>query len=82
MVDINDQNKNLYIQHNQSPAYLSLTEELKSKGVIFTDIFTAVREHSELVKKYFMTKAIKVDEHRLTALHAALLNGGVFLIHS
>ncbi len=47
--------------------------------MIFTDIFTALREHSELVQKYFMTKGIKADEHRLTALHAALVNGGVFL---
>ncbi|MGI2329300.1 Fe-S cluster assembly protein SufD [Planococcus sp. YIM B11945] len=71
--------KNLYIQHNNTPAYLSLSEELKTKGVILTDIFTAIREHSELVGKYFMKEAVKAEEHKLTALHAALLNGGVFL---
>lgn len=71
--------KNLYIQRNQTPAFLTLTEDLKSQGVIFTDIFTAAREHSELVQKYFMTDGVKADEHRLTALHAALLNGGAFL---
>ena len=52
---------------------------MKEQGVILTDIFTASREHSELVKKYFMTDGVKVDEHRLTALNAALMNGGVFL---
>src|SRR5690625_3697462 len=26
-----------------------------------------------------MTDAVSVDEHRLTALHAALMNGGVFV---
>ena len=26
-----------------------------------------------------MTEAVQVDEHRLTALHAALINGGVFV---
>lgn len=26
-----------------------------------------------------MKDAVKIDEHKLTALHAALLNGGVFL---
>lgn len=72
-------NKNLYIQRNQTPAYLSLSEDLKAKGVIFTDIFTAAREHGELLKKYYMTQAINADEHRLTALHAALVNGGAFL---
>ncbi|MDR7079002.1 Fe-S cluster assembly protein SufD [Neobacillus niacini] len=71
--------KNLYIQRNHTPAYISLTEELKGQGVIFTDIFSAVREHGNLVKKYFLTEAVKVDEHRLIALHAALVNGGAFL---
>ncbi|TWT24382.1 Fe-S cluster assembly protein SufD [Planomicrobium sp. CPCC 101110] len=71
--------KNLYIQHNNTPAYLSLSEDLKAKGVILTDIFTAIREHSELVGKYFMKEAVKAEEHKLTALHAALLNGGVFV---
>ena len=35
-----------------------------------------------LLQKYFMKDGVKVDEHQLTALHAALLNGGVFLICS
>jgi Fe-S cluster assembly protein SufD len=71
--------KNLYIQRNQTPAFISLSEELKAQGVIFTDIFTALREHSELVQKYFLTEAVKTDEHRLIAFHAALINGGAFL---
>ncbi|WHY85290.1 Fe-S cluster assembly protein SufD [Neobacillus novalis] len=79
LVDIDAEHKNLYIQHNQTPAFISLSEELKSKGVIFTDIFTAAREHSDQLKKYYMTQAINADEHRLTALNAALVNGGVFL---
>lgn len=73
------ENKNLYIQRNQSPAFLSLSEELKNKGVIFTDLITAAKEHGDLLKKYYMTQAVNADEHRLTALHAALVNGGVFL---
>ncbi|MEH7108461.1 Fe-S cluster assembly protein SufD [Bacillus sp. JJ1764] len=77
LVDLD--NQNLYVQRNQSSAYLSLSETLKNQGVIFTDIFTAAREHGELLKKYYMTQAINADEHRLTALHAALVNGGVFL---
>jgi len=71
--------ENLYIQHNQTAAYVSLNKELADKGVILTDIFTALREHSDLVEKYYMKDAVQVDEHRLTALHAALLNGGVFV---
>lgn len=71
--------KNLYIQRNQTAAYLSLSDDLKNKGVIFTDLFTAARDHAELLQKYLMTNGVKVDEHRLTALHAALINGGAFL---
>ncbi|MGG3468064.1 Fe-S cluster assembly protein SufD [Neobacillus pocheonensis] len=73
------ENKNVYIQRNQTPAFLSISEDLKAKGVIFTDIFTAARDHGDLLKKYYMTQAINADEHRLTALHAALVNGGAFL---
>ncbi|MEH7548714.1 MULTISPECIES: Fe-S cluster assembly protein SufD [Bacillaceae] len=79
LINVEDQNKNLYIQRNQTPAFLTLSEELKSKGVIFTDLLTAAREHGDLLKKYYMTQAINMDENRLTALHAALVNGGVFL---
>ncbi|PAQ13709.1 Fe-S cluster assembly protein SufD [Bacillaceae bacterium SAOS 7] len=79
LIDIEQADKNLYIQRNQTPAFLSVSEELKAQGVIFTDIHTAVKEHSELVEKYFMTEAVNVDEHKLTALHTALMNGGAFL---
>ncbi|QNG60561.1 Fe-S cluster assembly protein SufD [Bacillus sp. PAMC26568] len=79
LINLEDENKNLYIQIDTTPAYTSLSKELKDQGVIFTDIHTAAREHSELVQKYFMTNGVKVDEHRLTALHAAFMNGGVFV---
>ncbi|WP_453994068.1 Fe-S cluster assembly protein SufD [Bacillus nitroreducens] len=78
LIDIEEE-KNIYIQRNNTPAFISLTEEVKANGVIFTDIHTAAREHSDLLQKYFMTEAVKVDEHRLTALHAALVNGGAFV---
>ena len=65
--------------NGSTPAHLKITDELKDNGVIFTDIFTAVKEHGDLVQKYFMTDGVKVDENKLTALHAALLNGGTFL---
>lgn len=78
LVDQEAKDSSLYIQRNNKPAYLQLSKELQEQGVIFTDIFTAAREYSDLVKKYFMT-AVKNDEHRLTALHTAFMNGGTFL---
>jgi Fe-S cluster assembly protein SufD len=79
LVDMDATNQTLYIQRNTTPAFLSVSEELKASGVIFTDIFTAARDHSDLLQKYFMKNGVKVDEHKLTALHAALMNGGIFL---
>ncbi|WP_217588669.1 Fe-S cluster assembly protein SufD [Lentibacillus saliphilus] len=78
-IDQEDVTENLLIQRNQSVAYASISQELKDKGVIFTDIFTALRDHEELVKRYYMKDAVSIDEHRLTALHAALMNGGIFV---
>ncbi|QDP41004.1 Fe-S cluster assembly protein SufD [Radiobacillus deserti] len=78
-IDLEKEHKNLVLQRNHSVAYKSLDPALKEKGVILTDIFTAIQEHSDLVQRYFMKDAVSVDEHKLTALHAALLNGGVFV---
>ncbi|MBU8880815.1 Fe-S cluster assembly protein SufD [Bacillus sp. FJAT-29790] len=79
LIDLEAAEQNLYIQRNNRPTYISVTKELQEKGVIFTDIFTAAREHGDLLQKYFMKEGVQADEHRLTALHAALLNGGAFL---
>ncbi len=70
--------KNLLVQKNASTCFYALSEELKGQGVIFTDLAGALREHADLVQSYLM-KAVAADEHRLAALHAALVNGGVFL---
>lgn len=77
--DVEQAPENLIIQRNNAVAFASISNKLKEQGVIFTDIFTAIKEHGDLVKKYLMKDVVKVDEHRLTALHAALINGGVFI---
>ncbi|MBU8906613.1 Fe-S cluster assembly protein SufD [Desertibacillus haloalkaliphilus] len=79
LIDENVKEHNLIVQRDATPIYTQVSDNLKSKGVIFTDIATAAREHSDLLEKYFMTDAVHVDENRLVALHAALLNGGVFV---
>ncbi len=56
-----------------------ISNELKEQGVIFCDMDTAVREHPDLVQKYFMTQAVKPDEGKFAALHAAMWRGGTFL---
>lgn len=69
---------NLVVQRNSGAVYRSLSKDLADRGVIFTDLETAVREHGELVQKYLL-QAVAQDENRLTALHSALWNGGAFL---
>lgn len=68
----------LLVQRNSGTAYRRLAEELKAKGVIFTDLETACREHSDLVQQHLFT-AIDKDADKLNAIHAALWNGGVFV---
>ncbi|WP_186578168.1 Fe-S cluster assembly protein SufD [Aquibacillus kalidii] len=78
-LDMENKNGNLVIQRNESVAYKSLDASLQEKGVILTDLQSAIQEHSELVQRYFMKDAVSIDENRLTALHTALMNGGVFV---
>ncbi|OAB43834.1 Fe-S cluster assembly protein SufD [Paenibacillus antarcticus] len=68
----------LIVQHNSGVVYTHLSSELAKQGVIFMDLHTAASEHGDLVKSY-LHKAIEKGENAITALHAALWNGGVFL---
>ena len=67
------------VQIGRHTALEQLPMELIEKGVIFTDIFTALTEHPELVKEAYMQLAVKPDEDKLTAFHAAFMNSGIFL---
>jgi Fe-S cluster assembly protein SufD len=70
---------NVLVHRDTTLSYSKLSSELKEKGVIFTDMQTAIRDHNELVQKFYMNDGVKVDEDKVTALHAALMNGGTFL---
>jgi Fe-S cluster assembly protein SufD len=69
---------NLIVQRNSGIVHKQVAEQLKQQGVIFTDLETALQEHTDLVKPYFM-KAVEANENQLTALHAAIWNGGIFI---
>ncbi len=56
-----------------------IAEELAAKGVIFGDLAVVVREHSDLIKKHFMTKAVDSETDRFSAWHAAFWTGGTVL---
>lgn len=59
--------------------YRDVSEDLAGKGVIFTDLQTAVLEHGELLQRYFMTEVVKPEHNKFTALHAALWDTGAFV---
>lgn len=69
----------MVIQQGDLSLMEQLPQRLIDQGVIFTDFHTAVLEHEDLVKEYFMTQVVKADEDKLTALHAAFFTSGVFL---
>lgn len=71
--------QNVLAQRNGSTVFTKINSTLAEKGIIFTDIATAARDHSDLLKKYYMADAVNADENRLIALHAALVNGGTFI---
>ncbi len=58
--------------------YHRVADDLAAKGVIFTDLHTAVREYPELVQRTF-SKQVAIDANKFSALHYAFWRGGTFL---
>ncbi|WP_062047462.1 Fe-S cluster assembly protein SufD [Bacillus sp. JCM 19034] len=73
----NDQN--LLVQQDTTAVFKKVSSDLETKGVIFTDLATAVRDHSDKLEPYFFGEAVKAEENLLLAQHASLVNGGVFI---
>lgn len=65
-------------QYDSEVVYHSIKEELVAQGVIYTDMETAVKEHEDLVKEYFM-KCVTANDHKFVALHGAVWSGGSFV---
>jgi Fe-S cluster assembly protein SufB len=65
-------------QFESEVIYGSLKQDLADKGVIFTDTDTAVREHPELLRKYFGT-IIPPHDNKFAALNSAVWSGGSFI---
>jgi Fe-S cluster assembly protein SufD len=59
-------------------ARVDLDPALVSKGVIFTDIRTAERDHPELLKR-LIGQIVKPEDGKFAALASALAGNGVFL---
>ncbi len=64
---------------NAQPIEYRFSDEAKARGVIFCDMVTAVREHGDLVREYFMTQVVKPADSKFSALHGAFWDNGVFV---
>ena len=73
------ENQAYMIQCGQQTVELYLPKSYEEKGVVFTDIFTALKDYPDLVEKVYMHQAVKMNEDKLTAFHAAFMNTGLFL---
>jgi len=65
-------------QYESEVVYHSIKEDLEKQGVIFTDMDSGLREHPELVKKYFGT-VIPYKDNKFAALNTAVWSGGSFV---
>src|SRR3989339_336756 len=66
-------------QYDSNIIYHNLKKEWEDKGVIFENMDVAVQTYPELVKKYFMTSCIPINDHKFVMLHAAVWSGGTFI---
>ena len=65
-------------QYESEVVYHRNREDLERQGVLFTDMDTAVREHPEIVRKWF-GKIIPPNDNKFAALNSAVWSGGSFI---
>lgn len=65
-------------QYDSEVVYHSIHKDLTEQGVIYTDIETAILEHEDILKEYFMS-LITMNDHKFAALHGAVWSGGSFI---
>jgi Fe-S cluster assembly protein SufB len=65
-------------QYESEVVYHKNREELEAQGILFSDMDTGLREHPEIVKKYFGT-VIPPGDNKFAALNSAVWSGGSFI---
>src|SRR5437660_4423914 len=65
-------------QYESEVVYHKLQADLEAQGVIFLDMDSGLREHEELVKRYFGT-VIPPNDNKFAALNTAVWSGGSFI---
>lgn len=65
-------------QYESEVIYHKLKKDLEKKGIIFTDLDTAVQEHPDIVKKN-IGKVVPINDNKFAALNSAVWSGGSFV---
>ena len=65
-------------QYDSEVVYHSVQKRLTEQGVVYTDMETALVEHEDIVREYFMT-LVPPKDHKFAALHGAVWSGGSFV---
>jgi len=65
-------------QYESEVVYHSMKEELTKQGILFLDMDSGLREHEDVVRKFFGT-VIPSTDNKFAALNTAVWSGGSFI---
>ncbi len=65
-------------QYESEVVYHNMRQDLKDQGVIFLDMDSGLREHEDIVKKFFGT-IIPSTDNKYAALNTSVWSGGSFI---
>jgi len=65
-------------QYESEVVYHSIKEDLQKQGIIFLDMDSGLRDHEDIVRKYFAT-VIPPSDNKFAALNSAAWSGGSFI---
>ncbi len=71
--------QNFIVHANGSGVHVQLDEALARRGVVLTDLNTALRDHQDLIDQYFGRGRVPPGGDKFAALHTAFCSGGTFL---
>lgn len=66
-------------QYDSDVVYHNLKKQWEDLGVIFENMDVAVQKYPEMVREYFMTQCVSINDHKFVMLHAAVWSGGTFI---
>jgi Fe-S cluster assembly protein SufB len=66
-------------QYDSDVVYHNLKKQWEDLGVIFENMDVALQKYPEMVREYFMTQCVPINDHKFVMLHAAVWSGGTFI---